>query len=41
MPKKVKPLITFEFKDAQRRADKKAGTPDGAHLDALNRFAKP
>jgi hypothetical protein len=41
MPKKVKPSITFEFRDAQRRADKQVGTPDGDHLDALNTFAKP
>jgi len=41
MPKKVKPLITFEFRDAQRRADKQVGTPDGDDLNAPNAFAKP
>jgi hypothetical protein len=41
MSKKAKPLITFEFKDAQRRADKQAGTPDGEHLKLPLRLAKP
>src|SRR5882672_3701225 len=28
-------------KDAQRRADKRAGTPNGGHLDPETSFAKP
>ena len=38
---KDKPLITFEFKDAQRRADKQAGTPEADHLEGRGAFAKP
>ncbi len=34
-------MITFNFKDAQRRADKQAGTPNGSHLERLRPFAKP
>ena len=34
-------MITFEFRDAQRRADKWAGTPDAVHLEGRQVFAKP